>query len=281
MQYWTVEEIGRHAMADHEPETEIAPRVTVHRRTILSFGVFGAAALSAGTSKWASGGPQEGGSAEFQIDRARESKHAGDLTVAELVNQLHPKARELISAGCPNESDYLAAVQKLLSRITLGEPWAMHNTGKGWSMETNCWLPPIVLFRIRMEPGASMNLHDHRHYNGVLLCTKGEVRCRNFEYVQADGKTLEVASGEVPPAGKDFLIRLTRDDRLRPRSLSALTRDRDNLHTLVAGEEGCELVDFFTHFRPEARSYDLDWDDQPCDKKRSLYRASWKSDEAE
>ncbi len=32
-----------------------------------------------------------------------------------------------------------------------------------------------------------------------------------------------------------------------------------------AGEQGCLLLDFFTHFRPEARSYELDWGAAPVD----------------
>jgi hypothetical protein len=280
MQYWTVEEINRHALADHEAETEIAPGVVIHRRSILKFGLAGAATLLGGKTLLAGTDTFKALAANWQEDQNNNAiQSANDLTVAELVSQLHPQARDLIAAGDPNEAAYVAAIEKLLARIKLDDPWVMRDTGNQWSMETMCWMPPIVLFRIRMEPGSSMNLHDHRHYNGVILCTEGEVRCRNFEYVQPDGKPLDIAAGEVPPSGEDFLIRQTRDDRLKPRQFSTLTRDRDNLHTLVAGEDGCELVDFFTHFRPEARSYDLDWDEKPVDEEKRLYLASWKANE--
>jgi len=277
MQFWSVEEIASHTLADHEPETEIAPGVVIHRRSILKFGIASAASiLGAGTLS--------AGQASNMLGNTRQDGHtklegtASDLTVAQLVSQLHPQAKELISAGDPNETEYLAAIQKLLARIKLEDPWKMIDTGNGSSMETYCWMPPIVLFRLRMEPGASLNLHDHRHYNGVLLCTEGEVQCRNFEYVTSDENPLDVAAGEVPAKGADFFIRQTRNDRLVPRKLSTLTRDRDNLHTLVAGEKGCELVDLFTHFRPEARSYELDWDETPVDENQQLYRANWKVD---
>lgn len=280
MQYWTVEEIKQHALADHEVEAELAPGVVLHRRRILKFGIAGAATWLAGQSYGTELGLTPKVLARDETTTPSNSARLGlDTTLVEVLSQMHPQARQLLSADKPDEAAYLTAVEKLLARVKLEEPWMTNDTGLGWSVEPTCWFPPIVIFRMIMEPGAVMNLHDHRHYNGVLLCTQGEVRCRNFEYVQTDGQILNVSAGEVPAKGQDFLIRQTQDSVLTPRKLSTLTRDRDNLHTLVAGPEGCELVDFFTHFRPEARSYDLDWDQTPVDKDQGVFRASWKNAE--
>jgi hypothetical protein len=275
-----MEEIKQHAWADHDVETEMAPGVVLRRRSILKFGIAGVATWLAGHSLGSGFGltpkvlARDETATPTRPDRARM-----DTTFAEVVSQLHPQARQLLAAAKPDEAAYLAAVEKLIARVKLDTPWVLNDTGMGWSVEPTCWFPPIVIFRMIMEPGTVMNLHDHRHYNGVLLCTQGEVRCRNFEYVHPDGQGWNVAAGEVPPIGEDFLIRQTQDTLLKPQQLSSLTRDRDNLHTLVAGPEGCELVDFFTHFRPEARSYDLDWDPTPVDQNQPLFRASWKNDD--
>ncbi|MEM8711472.1 MAG: hypothetical protein AAGG01_11005, partial [Planctomycetota bacterium] len=119
--------------------------------------------------------------------------------------------------------------------------------------------------------------HDHRHYSGVLYCTQGSVLCRQFDIVQPEGAPLNIAAGEVPPTGEDFLIRQTNATTLRPGDASTLARDRDNIHEVEAGEAGCTLVDLFTHFRPEARSYSIDWDGKPLSEGSDLYRASWKA----
>ena len=76
--------------------------------------------------------------------------------------------------------------------------------------------------------------------------------------------------------GEDFLIRQSADVVLRPRQLSTLTRDRDNIHHVEAGDEGATLVDFFTHFSPKARSYGLEWDGKPYDEENKLYKVAWK-----
>ncbi len=152
----------------------------------------------------------------------------------------------------------------------------MSPTGQGWDIDTIAYYPPIVLMQIKMAPKSMIHLHDHRHYNGVLLATQGAARCRNFDIVQLDGKRLNIAAGEVPAAGVDFLIRQNADTVLRPQQLSTLTRDRDNIHHIEAGDEGATLVDFFTHFSPKARSYELAWDGKPYDTAKGLYKVAWK-----
>lgn len=145
-----------------------------------------------------------------------------------------------------------------------------------WSMNPVARIPPVIVFEIHMRPGSKIDLHDHRHYNGVLLCREGSVRCRNFDIVQPDGRRLDIAAGEVP-TGEDFLIRQNRDSVLVRGRRSTLSRDRDNIHHVEAGPDGCVLSDLFTHFRPEARSYGIEWDETPLSKGSDLYRVAWRS----
>ena len=268
MQFWTLDQIERHAMADHEAGDEIAPGVTITRRRILQIGVAGAAGLMAAGISPAFGRSRE---------PTEGSEASGAISLEKLVAELRPQARRLIGAERPDEAAYLSAVTALLARYRPEDPWAMRPIGdNGWSMNTAAWIPPVVVFDIKMRPGSKIHLHDHRHYNGVLMCTEGSVRCQNFDIVQPDGRTLDVASGEVPAVGEDFLIRRNKDTTLARGELSQLTRDRDNIHHVEAGPDGCTLVDLFTYFRREARSYELDWDERPLADRGDVYRVSWR-----
>lgn len=269
MQFWTLDEIEQHAMADHEVGEEIAPGVTITRRRILQVGLAGAASLLAAGCV--------APSRKAMKAMKAEDPTAQPLTIDQLVAQLRPEARRLIESDQPDEASYLAAVSTLLARYKPDEPWAMRDVGEsGWSMNTAAWMPPVVVFDIHMRPGSKIHIHDHRHYNGVLLCKEGSVRCRNFDIVQPDGNRLDIAAGEVP-AGEDFLIRQNKDSTLGRGQLSTLSRDRDNIHHIEAGPDGCKLADVFTYFRREARSYELDWDDQPLTKGGDMYKVAWRS----
>ena len=266
MQFWTLDEIEHHAMDDHEVGEEISPGVTITRRRILQVGLAGAAGLiAAGCS--GSGTKVEPASAPA----------AGPLTIEQLLARVRPEARRMIASDQPDEAAYLAAVSSLLARYQPEEPWSMREPGEGrWSMNSVARIPPVIVFEIHMRPGSKIDLHDHRHYNGVLLCREGSVRCRNFDIVQPDGRRLDIAAGEVP-TGEDFLIRQNRDAVLVRGRRSTLSRDRDNIHHVEAGPDGCVLSDLFTHFRPDARSYGIEWDETPVSRGGDLYKVSWRS----
>lgn len=272
MQFWTLDEIEQHAMADHEVGEEISPGVTIARRRILQVGLGGAAALLAAAN--ASGLP---------LRLRGEPESAGDaITIEQLLAKIRPQATRMIAEDRPDqradEASYLKAVSKLLARHTPEVPWRMREPGEqGWAMNTAAWMPPVVVFDIHMQPGATIHLHDHRHYNGVLQCNEGSVRCRNFDIVQPDGASLDIAAGEVPASSESFLIRENKDLTLEPGQLSTLSRDRDNIHHVVAGPDGCKLSDVFTYFRREARSYELAWDETPLRPGGDTYEVAWES----
>ena len=280
MQFWTVDEIEQHAMADHEVGEEISPGVTITRRRVLQIGLAGVAGLLA-SGCGLSSGTQAGGLAGdgAAVDRLADE---GSLTIEQLLARIRPQATRMIAADQPgsraDEASYLSAVSKLLARYTPEEPWAMREPRDGqWAMNIAARMPPVIVFDIHMRPGSKIHLHDHRHYNGVLQCNEGSVRCRNFDIVQPDGKPLDIAAGEVPPVGESFLIRENKDQLILPGQLSTLSRDRDNIHHVVAGPEGCKLSDVFTHFRRDARSYGLDWDEQPLNRNGDTYEVAWRS----
>lgn len=269
MQFMTVDEMNESELADHQPGEEISPGVILERRTILRFGV-SFAALAAMGGAWALPG-----CANARPTGASRSK---PLSLDELVTLARAEAGKVVASDAPDEERYVAAIGSLLARC--GPPpdprFGWRYNANDWAMDTMCYFPPIVLFQMRLKPGAVIELHDHRHYNGVLLLSEGSARVRNFDIVQPDGVVLDIAGGEVPPSGEEFLIRSTNAQALRPGDLSTLTRDRDNIHHVVAGDEGCTLVDFFTHFRAQARSYELVWDDKPISPRSDLYKVSWK-----
>lgn len=284
MQFLTVEQISRSCppqLTDHEEGEEIAPGVVITRRTILRFGLAAAALGGIGSFPLLGGcsAPARGGDGPAAGSRdpgaAPGSADARLVTANELVHQLRPQAQQLIAASKPDEEAYLAAVSALLARMQVERPWNAMPAGDGWDMDGVAYFPPIVLFQIKMKPGAVIKLHDHRHYNGVLLATAGSTRIRNFDMVHADGSRIVASRGDIPAAGTDFLIKQSADVTLTPRELSTLSRDRDNIHHVEAGPDGCELVDFFTHFRPEARSYEIAWDGKPYDAKERLYKVAW------
>ncbi len=266
MQFWTVPELEQKAQQEHGVGEEIAPGVILSRRRILQASLAGiACAAAVGCRSALPAGP------------ASTGPSPDALSLDRLVAGVRPRARLMIASERPDEASYLAEVSRLLARYEPEEPWMVREIGeKGWSMNTGAWMPPVVVYDITMRPGSRIHLHDHRHYNGVLLCNEGSVRCRNFDIVQPEDRVLDVAAGEVPPAGEDFLIRQNKDSTLGPGQIATLARDRDNIHHVEAGPDGCSLTDVFTYFRREAKSHELEWDERPVSSGGDVYRVSWK-----
>lgn len=265
MQFWSIDEVTDSTPSDHEVGEELSPGVRLNRRAVLQLGLSGGGLEMLGMPGCASRRVAGG-----------QGLLAGHDSVDDFVAQVMPRARALIADTTPDEEAYLAFVSALLARVDAPPPWSPSPVRNGRSVGLIARYPPIVFFQIDMEPRAVIDLHDHRHYNGVLIATKGSARCRNFDIVPPDGTPLDVATGEVPAEGEDFLVRQNADVVLRPGQLSRLTRERDNIHHVQAGDDGATLLDFFTYFSPEARSYGLEWDGQPYDEAAGLYKVAWK-----
>jgi hypothetical protein len=273
MQFWTMEELPEALGIEGACGEEIAPGVRIERRAVLRLGAQLAALAAVGGLVGCAPRPSEKGTATAAPPAPTADPQP--LRVGDFVRQVRPQARALIEASAPDEEAYLRAAGDLLAQLESVDSWRKPREGQPYSMDTTAYVPPIVLFRIKMEPGAVISLHDHRHYNGVIVCTEGSVRGRYFDIVPDAGQPLDIAAGEVPPKGSDFVIRQTHDEVIRQGGRSSLTRARDNIHEVTAGEDGCTLMDLFTHFRPEARSYGITWDDTPFDAEKQLYRVAW------
>jgi hypothetical protein len=111
MQFMTVDEIARHALADHERGEEISPGVVVERRTILRFGIAaaGLAASGLGLAGCASGAKDSGNLASTRGTRPTRAASADEFVAAVM-----PQARALIAApgarrrGVPGRGDRAA-----------------------------------------------------------------------------------------------------------------------------------------------------------------------------
>ena len=252
-------------LSDDLPGTAVGEGVTLERRTVLR--PSGAALLAAlalpacssparrlGTAGAAAAGPP---SEEL-------------LSLGEVMAQADPLARRLVDEGMAREEVYLREVTALLTRMRpptreeLQAAWresrARRDAESGFPGYT------MAVMRFRLEPGKGFSYHDHRDYNGVIVGVDGEARIRNFEIL---GDSL------VPPEGTTFRIRQTRDDLLLPGRYSTLGTRRDNVHDVVAGPDGATVLDAFTFFAKDARSYGMEVDEEPRDAERRIFDAAW------
>jgi hypothetical protein len=200
------------------------------------------------------------------------------LEAHDMVSKVQEDVQGFLREVMPNEESYLYTVGRLLDRVRSSTPWRIFSVGEDMEIDMSVCFPPVLMYEVRMEPHAITSLHDHRYYNGVLVVTEGDARVRNFELVETED--LEPGLSVNPQAvhRDEILIRETKDQRLSRKRSSALTQDRDNIHIVEAGEKGCVLLDFFTCFRPGARSHELDWDTTPVDAQKKIYRAVWRTD---
>ena len=200
------------------------------------------------------------------------------LEAHDMVSKVQEDVQDFLREAMPNEESYLYTVGRLLDRVRSPAPWRIFSVGEDMEIDMSVCFPPVLMYQVRMEPHAVSSLHDHRYYNGVLIVTEGDARVRNFELVETEDLEPGLSVNTQAVHRDEILIQQTKDQRLSRKRSSALTQDRDNIHIVEAGEKGCVLLDFFTCFRPEARSYELDWDTKPVDVQKKIYKAVWRTD---
>lgn len=240
------------AEADHAVGDQIADGVWIERRTILRLGAASLAALLTG----------------FPIASADEpskpdaSPDAIDLDA--FVLQAQPLARKLVAAEVPDEERYLKTIARLIARIEGIKPSTLRPRQK-YGMRTEVLFRPLIIYQMRLAPGARIPLHDHRNYNGVLMGLEGSASCRNFEVVD-----------EGQPTEGEVTIRVSSETEVERGVISTLSRRRDNLHELQAGTRGARLLDVFTHFADDARSHWIKREPRPLDPEARTYKATWR-----
>lgn len=167
-----------------------------------------------------------------------------------------PLAERLVNARKPREEVYLARLAALVHRLRLpadGESLAVKR--------------PLVVAQFKLEPGRGFPWHDHRDYNGLILCVSGEARVRSADILGGNPR---------PPKGRTFEIRETGDAQLTAGRVSGLTRTRENVHDVRgAGKDGARLLDVFTFFEAGGRSVSLNVEEKPRDAKKRIYEASF------
>lgn len=163
---------------------------------------------------------------------------------------LMPSAlRTIVSNDSKAEEEYLSEVLELAEHLDEAiEVDAAQPFRSGVTQKRCLDRFPLMITEFRLDPGATIPLHDHRDYNGVLLVVDGQIRIRSFDIVGPDTR---------PAAGTTFKIRETRNELLGPGQGSSLSRTRDNIHDIRATEHGATLIDFFTFYAPQGRSFYL------------------------
>jgi hypothetical protein len=166
---------------------------------------------------------------------------------------------------------------KELSRVNKLHTYRfMPNKKGGWETDFQAFVPPVLLYQIRMSPNSVIDLHDHRHHNGALSIREGTVRVRSFDIFQEEQNAKwDVAAGNVPAVGEEFLIQEKSELSLKTGQAAGLTRTRENIHQIEAGPDGCLLYDLFTNFKMNAQSFEIQWDGKYFDKAKKLCKVNW------
>lgn len=208
-----------------------------------------------------------------------DSSSAGTETIEleTLIARLRPEARRLIASDKPDEEKYLEMAVKELVKVSKLETYRFMPSSKGgWETDFQAFVPPVLLYQIRMSPNSVIDLHDHRHHNGALSVREGSARVRSFDIFQeGEGKKWDVAAGKVPAMEEEFLIQEKGESLLKQGQAVGLTRIRDNIHQIEAGPDGCLMYDLFTNFKKNAQSFEIKWDGQYFDRARKLCKVLW------
>jgi hypothetical protein len=179
-----------------------------------------------------------------------------DLPWDSFVKKAVPLSERLVRAKKPNEEVYLSRLAALVHRLKIPNDRASLQTKR-----------PLVVTQFKFEPGKGFPWHDHRDYNGLILCVSGEVRVRSADILGGNPR---------PAKGATFEIRETADAVLTARSVSRLTRSKDNVHDVKgSGPDGARVLDFFTFFEDGGRSFNLTVDEKPRDPEKRVYEAAW------
>lgn len=229
-------------MAEDGP-TEVEDGVLLERRSLLKVSVGALALLSL---NW----PQRALAQEPATD------DDADLAWEALAKAALPLAEKLVRAKKPKEEVYLARLAALVHRLKVPA-----------DTESLQLKRPLVVAQFKLEPGRGFPWHDHRDYNGLLLCVAGEARVRSADILGGNPR---------PPKGKTFEIRETGNVQLTAGRVASLTRTRENVHDVRgAGRDGARLLDFFTFFESDGRSVPLQVAEQPKDAAQRIYEATW------
>ena len=248
---------------------ELSPGVVLERRMVLGGGLGMLAALFSTISPKIFG--------QEPNTNVSSRSNAETIELETLIAQLRPEARRMIASENPDEEKYLEMAVKELVKVSKLETYRFMPSRKGgWETDFQAFVPPVLLYQIRMSPNSVIDLHDHRHHNGALSVREGSARVRSFDIFQEDSnKKWDVAAGKVPAMEEEFLIQEKGESLLKEGQAVGLTRTRDNIHQIEAGPDGCLMYDLFTNFKMNAQSFEIKWDGQYFDRAKKLCKVLW------
>jgi hypothetical protein len=250
-------------------ERELSPGVVLERRMVLGGGLGLLAAMFTPMpqrilgDELSTASPPENASAAIELET--------------LIATLRPEARRLISSEKPDEETYIQMAIAELTKVTKLETYRFMPSGKGdWETDFQAFVPPVLVYQIRMSPNSVIELHDHRHHNGALSIREGSARVRSFDIFQDEKENKwDVAAGNVPAMEEEFLIQEKGELLLKTGQAAGLTRTRENIHQIEAGPDGCLLYDLFTNFKMNAQSFLIAWDGKYFDHGKKLCKVTW------
>jgi hypothetical protein len=250
-------------------EAELSPGVVLERRVMLGGGL-GLLSMLFSPCSQRTLGQERPAKADTQLDAER-------IELETLIANLRPEARRLIASEKPDEEKYIQLAISELTKVNKLETNRFMPSGKGgWETDFQAYVPPVLLYQIRMSPNSVINLHDHRHHNGALSVREGSIRVRSFDIFQeGEDKKWDVAAGKVPAMEEEFLIQEKGESLLKVGQAVGLTRTRDNIHQIEAGPDGCLMYDLFTNFKMNAQSFEIKWDGQYFDRAKKLCKVLW------
>jgi hypothetical protein len=250
-------------------EQELSPGVVLKRRMVLGGGLGLLAALFAPISQKLF--------AQEHSAAAPLSTEAETIELETLIANLRPEARRLIASESPDEEKYIQMAIAELTKVTKLETYRfMPSSNGGYETDFQAFVPPVLVYQIRMSPNSVIELHDHRHHNGALSVREGSARVRSFDIFQEDNdKKWDIAAGKVPAMEEEFLIQEKGELALKQGQAAGLTRTRENIHQIEAGPDGCLLYDLFTNFKMNAQSFGIDWDGKYFDPAKKLCKVMW------
>ena len=225
---------------------EVAPGVTVARRSFLSI----AAALGAS----ALAGPIRAGSTTRN-------------TWERFLDEAIPVARDLLKPEAYEEDRYLLALASHAVRIAEVALPEMRPSSQGENtfIGANHGPDPFIVLHWRMEPGSVIRTHAHSYGNVVTLGLEGAARVRNYEMIgERDFDTKET-----------FRVRMTQDQLVLPGRVNLVPLDHGYMHGFEAGPEGARGLDITTRRKEPRQTPYLDLAAKPVDASARVYEASW------
>ena len=252
-------------LEDHDqPGVELAPGVTIERRSVLWLPAVAAAALFGWTSRLRSA----------EEDNSDPKGDATRLSWDEFLKECRSLAGDLVKdASRPGQDAYLQRLAALAVRLRAAPAtklFAFGSLNPKVEFAPSYRGTPFVIIQWHMHPGAILPAHCHPGTSVCTLGLEGEARLRNFE-VEGVAPAFDSGSTET------FLIRETHNQIISAGRLNTLSSVRDNIHYFEAGPDGARGIDITTTYKGDGSFSFVAFDpNRPKDPRRRVFEAAWK-----